>query len=89
MCVQDYYCTILNYIGILADPQPSTSHSGPQSSLLGFDYVLHELERVELESDADLKGVLVGSLCVLNIICIVELFISNYYLLVFLFTNFI
>ena len=60
--VQDYYCTILNYIEILADPQPSTSRSDPQSSLLGSDYVLHELERVELESGADLKGVLVGSL---------------------------
>ena len=75
-CIQDDYCIILNYIEILADPQPSTSYVGQQTSssrgepqpstsgqsLPGSDYVLHELGRVELDSDADLKGVLVGSL---------------------------
>ena len=40
------------------EPQPSTSGQ----SLSGSDYTLHELGRVELDSDADLKGVLVGSL---------------------------
>ena len=49
------------------EPQPSTSRSDPQpstsdQSLPGSDYTLHELGRVELDSDADLKGVLVGSL---------------------------
>ena len=83
-CIQDDYCIILNYIEILADPQPSTSYVGQQTSssrgepqpstsgqsLPGSDYVLHELGRVELDSDADLKGVLVGSLCDSNVICI-------------------
>ena len=50
-----------------SDPHPSTSRSDPQpstsgQSLHGSDYTLHELGRVELDSDADLKGVLVGSL---------------------------
>ena len=52
-----------------ADPQPSTSFAEPRpstscsdQSLLGSDCILHELRRVELNSDADLKGILVGSL---------------------------
>ena len=75
-CIQDDYCIILNNIEILANPQPSTSRSDPQpstsrsepqpstsgQSLPGSDYTLHESQRVDLDSDVDLQGVLVGLL---------------------------